>query len=72
MLFFRSEEQVDDWCTRNGVGRGEVVPLAQVWRLAQAWYGVRLDPAYRGRTAEEVVAVFESVGLTSDFWKPAP
>ena len=45
MLPFRSEE-VDAWCGATGEARGEVVPLAGVWALAQAWYGDRMDAAH--------------------------
>jgi hypothetical protein len=44
-------------------------PLARVWAFAQAWYGDRMDPAFRGRTAGQARAVFARVGLTSAFWQ---
>jgi hypothetical protein len=69
MLLFRSEEEVDAWRGATGEPRGESVPLAQVWDLAQAWYGDRMDPAFRGRTAEQARAIFAGVGLTSAFWQ---
>jgi Alkylmercury lyase len=69
MLLFRSEEEVDAWCAATGEARGEVVPLAGVWALAQAWYGDRMDPAFRGRTAGQARAIFAGVGLTSTFWQ---
>ena len=68
MLLFRSEEEVARWCGRSGEPRGEVIPLEQVWALAQAWYGDRLSADYRGRSLEQAMAVFRSVGLTSAFW----
>ena len=69
MLLFRSEEQVQQWCDANGLPRGDVLSLEQVWRLSQAWYGDRLSPAFRGRTIDDVMQIFDSVGLTSTFWK---
>lgn len=45
------------------------MPLAQVWALAQAWYGDRMHPDFRGRTVTEAVRIFESVGLGSAFWQ---
>jgi hypothetical protein len=36
MLFFRSEETVDEWCREQGVPRRPVIILAQLWRLAVA------------------------------------
>jgi hypothetical protein len=69
MLLFRSEEGIDAWCAANGEPRGEVLPLAQVWALAQAWYGDRMRPDFRGRTVEQALAIFASVGLRSAFWE---
>lgn len=69
MLLFRSEEDIDRWCSATGDPRGEAVPLRQVWQLAQAWYGNRMHPDFRGRSALEAGAVFASVGLTSEFWR---
>ena len=44
--------------------------LDQTWDLSRAWYGNRLSPDYRGRTAEEIREVFDGVGLTDEFWHP--
>jgi hypothetical protein len=70
MLLFRSEEIIDDWCAATREPRGETLLLEQVWTLAQAWYGDRMDPGFRGRTIEQAVEIFSRVGLRSDFWKP--
>jgi hypothetical protein len=68
MLLFRSEEKVDAWCVETGEPRGEAVPLARVWALAQAWYGDRMQPSFRGRAIEEAMDIFTGVGLTSAWW----
>lgn len=70
MLFFRSEEDVDAWCARTGEPRGETLTLQQVWELAQLWYSDRMAPDFRGRTAEQMRAIFDQLGMTSEFWKP--
>ena len=51
---------------------GGVISLSTGWKLAQAWYHDRLQPEWRRRTPAEAKAVFESFGLTSDFWKLIP
>ena len=70
MLFFRSEEQIEAWCAATGEPHGEVLPLAQVWELSKPWYGDRMSPTYRGKSTAELLAILESVGLTSSFWNP--
>jgi hypothetical protein len=69
MLLFRSEGDVDAWCGATGEPRGETVPLAQVWTLAQAWYGDRMHPDFRGRSVAQAQDIFQRAGLRSDFWK---
>jgi hypothetical protein len=69
MSIFRSEDDIATWLRKTGVPRGVTLSLAHVWQLAQAWYGNRMHPAYRGRTLAEAEAVFASVGLVDEFWR---
>ncbi|MFL5612234.1 MAG: hypothetical protein ACJ796_01070 [Gemmatimonadaceae bacterium] len=39
MSLFRSEEHVRRWTNAKDYSVGAVVGIAQVWRLAKAWYG---------------------------------
>jgi hypothetical protein len=68
MLLFRSEEGIDRGAAEKGVTRGESLSLERIWELSKLWYGGRLDPTYRGRSAAEVEGIFQRVGLTSPFW----
>ena len=43
--------------------------IEQAWSLSQRWYGTRLDADFRRPSLEEASEIFESVGLTGDFWK---
>ncbi len=69
MRLFRSEEDVAAWCQASGEPRGQALSLARVWALSQEWYGDRMSPDFRGRTAEQAMEVFAYQGLTSDFWR---
>ena len=70
MLFFRSEERVDEWCRENGVPRRPIVSLGQLWRLAIAWYESRLSPDARRPQPEEIRRIFAGIGLEGPFWDP--
>jgi hypothetical protein len=72
MLLFRSEEHVERWLDERGYERGEVLSLEQVWGLADAWYRDKLSPDWRRHTPDEAEAIFESLGLTGDFWRLLP
>jgi alkylmercury lyase-like protein len=69
MSFFRSEDHVDRWLRDTSNAKGAVVPLAQVWALAQAWYTDPRDAAWRPRARNESQAVIDSVGLIGEFWE---
>jgi hypothetical protein len=60
---------VDSWCADRKVPRGAVMSIPQAWDLSVKWYGNRLDPDFRRPTSDEAQAIFESVGLTGDFWR---
>ncbi len=71
MLFFRSEEHVNNWCRKKKIDKGAVFSLEQGWQLAQQWYHDRLDLRWRRKTTDEAQQLFETIGLTGDFWKLA-
>lgn len=68
LLYFQSEADVDPWLERTGNPLGQVVPVETMWRLAQAWYGNRLDPHWRPRTPDESEAILSRFGLGGEFW----
>lgn len=69
MLFFRSEELLEEWLVSNQAQRGAVLCVPKLWELSQRWYQNRMSPEYHGRTIEQVQEIFKEVGLTSDFWQ---
>ena len=60
MRLLRSEEKLPE--------DGASMPVAQLERLARAWYGDRMDPAWRPRSRERSQAILDAVGLTGPFW----
>jgi len=69
MLLFRSEQHVDRWCEQWNRDRGGVFNVQQGWELAQKWYGGRMEPTWGPFSHAEAETVFESCGLTGDFYK---
>lgn len=68
ILFFRSVQEIDDWCNRHRIARGEVLSMDQAWALAQAWYGDYLNTKWRRRSRREAREIFDNLGLTGSFW----
>ena len=70
MLFFRSEETVNQWCASHDVPRRPLIILDQLWRLAVTWYGNRLTVDSRRPAPDEMVSIFKEIGLEGSFWDP--
>jgi len=70
MLFFRSEEHVNEWCTLNGTPKRPLISLDQLWQLAVTWYGNRLTIESRRPAPDEMVGIFSEIGLEGSFWDP--
>lgn len=68
ILFFTDVSEIDPWCARHGLPRGETVPVETLWRLSKPWYADRLDRDWRRKSVPEAQAILESVGLTGPFW----
>lgn len=69
MLAFQTAGQVDEWCQRHNVAKGQVVPIEQAWDLARAWYGNYLDDTWTRKTPEYAESIFKKAGLTGSFWQ---
>ena len=70
MLFFRSEDTLDEWCSARQHPRRPIVTLPQLWQLAMAWYADRLSADAHRPDANEVRQIFARIGLTDTFWDP--
>jgi hypothetical protein len=70
MLFFRSEERVNEWCRAHDLPRRPLVSLSQLWNLALGWYRDRLSPSARRPGPDEMRAIFARIGLEGPFWDP--
>ncbi len=68
VLPFRLGRDIDAWCARHQLPRGEDIPLHQVAQLAQAWYGKYADTNWHKWTIAEAQEIFQRSGLVSPFW----
>lgn len=66
---FRADADIDAWCERHRMPRGEAVPWSQVISLGSAWYGGHLSPTWRKWTTRDANTIFAAVGLRSPFWQ---
>ena len=67
MNLFRSEEHVTRWL--GGRPGGATIPVAKLSELSHAWWGDRLDPAWRPHPREQNQAILDRLGLTGAFWR---
>jgi hypothetical protein len=69
MMFFRSEEMLDQWLVSHHAERGAVLSIQKLLELSQSWYGPRMSPDFHGRTLDQAREIFRSAGLTSEYWQ---
>ena len=67
MLLFRSEGHLRTWLA--GREPGATIPITKLAELASAWWGDRLDPAWRPHSREQNQAILDGLGLTGPFWR---
>ena len=70
MLFFRSEERVQEWCAAHDYSMQPLVTMDQLWTLATTWYSTRLEENSRRPPPVEMRSIFAGLGLAGDFWDP--
>ena len=70
MLFFRSEDVLDEWCNAGRYPRRPTATLPQLWQMAMAWYANRLSVQAHRPDANEIRQIFARIGLTDTFWDP--
>lgn len=68
MLLFDADADLDGWCARHRITRGDVVPVQTAWAFAGQWYGRHLDPEWRKWTVDEAAEIFRAHGLTGPMW----
>jgi hypothetical protein len=69
MLFFRSEEFLNEWLESKKAARGATLSVEQVWKLSKRWYHNRLSLEYHGRSVDQIQKIFREIGLTDPFWQ---
>lgn len=69
MLVFETQDQIDKWCRRHHITKGDVQPLSKIWEFAKVWYGDHLNPNWKKWTTEEVKRIFDRFSLTGEIWK---
>jgi hypothetical protein len=69
MVFFSSKDHLDEWKRRGSVTGGEALTIEQTLRLSVPIYKDKMSLDYARPSREQTIAHFQSLGLTSDFWK---
>ncbi len=66
---FCARSHVEAWARAGAHPVGRVVPAVTMWRLAQSWYGDRLDPDWSPRPVAAAQQILGQCGLDGDFWR---
>ena len=69
MVFFNSKNHLAEWIRSSSVTGGEALTVDQTLRLSVPIYMEKMSLEYARPSREQTIAHFQSLGLTSDFWK---
>lgn len=69
MVFFSSKDHLADWINSTATTGGEALTIDQTLRLSVPIYRTKMNIDYARPSREQTIAHFQSLGLTSDFWK---
>jgi hypothetical protein len=68
MLLFKGELEIESWCKRHRIHKGDVLAVSRVWAFAKAWYGNHLSKTWKKWTEEEAIELFRNHGLSRPIW----
>lgn len=69
MVFFSSEEHVDEWLKEHPGPFGAALTMDQALKISIPIYRDKMDLDYARPAKEELMAYWGSMGLKGDFWK---
>lgn len=69
MLLFRSENEVDIWCSNHNMPKGDVQPIEKIWHFSKDWYGNHLDQNWKKWTIIEAKSIFAKHQLVHPVWQ---
>ncbi len=69
MVFFSSKDHLAEWIRSGAAIGGEALTIDQTLPLSVPIYKTKMNLDYARPSREQTIAHFQSLGLTSDFWK---
>lgn len=68
MLLFENEKQVDIWCQKHNMPKGDVQAIDTIWNFSKKWYGNHLHPKWKKWTMQEAKEMFAEFKLNHEIW----
>lgn len=69
ILFFTSQDSIENWCRQHGRPRGATLDIATGVALAERWFGDYASRDWVRKTPEQAVEIFEELELDPGFWR---
>jgi len=68
MLIFENEGQVNKWCEKHNISKGDIQPLEKIWNFSKKWYGDHLNKDWKKWTIDEAKQLFTEFELKGEIW----
>lgn len=68
MLLFENESQINLWCKKHRIQKGDIQPIEKIWEFSKVWYGNHLNPDWKKWTSKEAAEIFKQFNLKNEIW----
>ncbi|WP_281558285.1 alkylmercury lyase family protein [Thalassomonas sp. RHCl1] len=68
MLMFETSNDIDDWCKRHAIPKGDIQPIDKIWEFSKVWYGNHLNPNWVKWSVDEAKDIFQRFELSHSIW----
>lgn len=68
MLLFENESQINLWCKKHRIQKGDIQPIEKIWEFSKVWYGNHLNPDWKKWTSKEAAEIFKQFNLKNQIW----
>jgi hypothetical protein len=60
---------VHAWSAHEEIAIGAIMPVSNLWSLAQTWFEGRLSPDWEPRSIDHSQQLLEQAGFSGPFWQ---
>ncbi|WDD97408.1 alkylmercury lyase family protein [Thalassomonas actiniarum] len=68
MLMFETSNDIEGWCKRHAIPKGDIQPIDKIWEFSKVWYGNHLNSNWVKWRVDEAKDIFQRFELNHSIW----